>query len=308
MLLLIALIAFISIFTIVYLLLSAYAPVQGQVALRLKNLDAIIGGQSQLDEELTRPFVQRVISPLTGSMAGSLVRFTPATVRRLVEGKLAASGGFSGLSTDGFLLLCGSLGVIAALVVGMLAAMTGAPTGKIIGEAFLALAAGVAIPMLLLNQKITARRKSIQRDLPDVLDMLTVSIEAGLGFDGALAKLSEKMKGALVEEFARTLQEMRIGVPRRDAIRAMGQRCDVDDLSLFTAAVVQADQLGVSIGSVLRVQSVAMREKRRQRAQEKAMKAPVKMLIPLVVFIFPAIFVVLLGPAVIRVMSSLLHK
>ena len=162
--------------------------------------------------------------------------------------------------------------------------------------------------MLLLNRKITARRKSIQSDLPDALDLLTVSVEAGLGFDGALAKLSEKMKGALVEEFSRTLQEMRIGVPRRDAIRAMGQRCSVDDLSLFTAAVVQADQLGVSIGNVLRVQSAAMREKRRQRAQEKAQKAPVKMLIPLVVFIFPAIFVVLLGPAVIRLMSSLLFK
>jgi tight adherence protein C len=101
---------------------------------------------------------------------------------------------------------------------------------------------------------------------------------------------------------------MRIGVPRRDAIRAMGQRCNVDDLSLFTAAVVQADQLGVSIGNVLRIQSAAMRDKRRQRAQEKAQKAPVKMLIPLVVFIFPAIFVVLLGPAVIRFMSSILHR
>jgi len=186
--------------------------------------------------------------------------------------------------------------------------MAGAPAAKIIGHAIIALAIGLAVPLFLLNRKITARRKSIQSDLPDVLDLLTVSIEAGLGFDGALARLSEKTKGALVEEFARALQEMQIGVPRRDAIRAMGQRCNVDDLSLFTAAVVQADQLGVSIGNVLRVQSASMREKRRQRAQEKAMKAPVKMLLPLVVFIFPAVFVVLLGPAVIRLMTSLLFR
>lgn len=162
------------------------------------------------------------------------------------------------------------------------------------------------LPMLLLNHKIAGRKKSIQKDLADVLDLLTVSVEAGLGFDGALTKLAEKMKGALVDEFNRVLQEIRMGIPRRDALVAMGIRCDVPDLSLFTTSLVQADQLGVSIGNVLRVQSASMREKRRQRAEERAMKAPIKMLLPLVLFIFPSLFVVLLGPALIQMFTNLL--
>ncbi|MDR3592674.1 MAG: type II secretion system F family protein [Negativicutes bacterium] len=309
MLMLISITAFINIIVIVYALLAVVSPARGEVTVRLKALDAItVAGYGHLDEELAKPFAQRVISPLTGSLAGGLVRFTPAALRRRVDSKLAAAGGFSGLSTDGFLLLCAFVGASGVVVGGGLTAITGAPAGKVVFEAILGLAIGAVVPMMLLNRKIAARRKNIQSDLPDALDLLTVSVEAGLGFDGALAKLAEKMKGPLVEEFSRTLQEMRIGVPRRDAIRAMGQRCNVADLSLFTAAVVQADQLGVSIGNVLRVQSAAMRDKRRQRAQEKAHKAPVKMLIPLVVFIFPAIFVVVLGPAVIRLMSSLLFR
>jgi tight adherence protein C len=309
MLFLITITVFISVFAGIYVLLSSVAPARGEMTARLKALDAFTAaGYGHIDEELARPFAQRVISPLTGSLAGSLVRFTPTAVRRRVDDKLSAAGGFSGLSTDGFLLLCAFVAVSAALVVGGLLGVAGAPAAKVVGEAIIGLVIGAVIPVLLLNRKIAARRQSIQGDLPDALDLLTVSVEAGLGFDGALSRLAEKMKGPLAEEFGRTLQEMRIGVPRRDAMRAMGQRCNVDDLSLFTAAVVQADQLGVSIGNVLRVQSAAMREKRRQRAQERAQKAPVKMLIPLVVFIFPAIFVVLLGPAVIQLMSSFLFK
>ncbi|MDR3559885.1 MAG: type II secretion system F family protein [Negativicutes bacterium] len=304
MLLVITLIATITVFIVVYLLISASVPVQGQVAVRLKALDGSRDRQGDIDE-LAKPFAQRVLAPLTENLAESLGRFTPSVLRRMVDQKLAAAGGFGGLSTDGFLTLCGFLGIGGGLFTGALTTLGG---GLALGPAVIALVVGAAIPVLSLNQKIAARKKSIQRDLPDVLDLLTVSIEAGLGFDGALAKLAEKMKGALVDEFGRTLQEMRIGVPRRDALHAMGQRCEVSDLSLFTAALVQADQLGVSLGNVLRVQSTAMREKRRQRAQEKAMKAPVKMLLPLVMFIFPAIFVVVLGPAAIRIVAALAQK
>ncbi len=279
----------------------------GEVAQRLKALDAVTAtGYGHIDEELARPFAHRVMSPLTGNLAGSLARLTPAKLRRLVDERLASAGGFGGLDTDGFLLLCGFLAVGFALVAVAFTTLFGSPAGKILGPVFGAFGIGLVLPFLLVSRKIVERKNSIQKDLPDVLDLLTVSIEAGLGFDGALAKLSEKMKGPLVEEFSRTQQEMRIGVPRRDALHALGARCDVPDLSLFTAAVVQADQLGVSIGNVLRVQSTAMREKRRQRAQEKAMKAPVKMLLPLVLFIFPAVFVVVLGPAAIRIMATLM--
>lgn len=308
MLLLISVVAFLTVFTLLYLLLSSYASTEGQITIRLKALDTVTVGRSDIDEELARPFSQRVISPLTGGLATGLGRLTPAAVRRMADEKLAAAGGFAGLSTDSFLLFWGSLVVAAPAVTGFFAGLAGAPVGKIISLATLAFFVGAVWPLLMLNRQIAARKTSIQKDLPDVLDLLTVSVEAGLGFDGALAKLSEKMKGALVDEFSRVLQEIRVGVPRRDALHALGRRCDVADLSLFTSALVQADQLGVSIGSVLRVQSAAMREKRRQQAQERAMKAPVKMLLPLVLCIFPTLFVILLGPAAINIFTMFANR
>lgn len=308
MLLLISVVAFLALFTILFLLLSTYAPVQVRVGMRLKALEAITAGRSDIDEELARPFAQRVLSPLTGSLAASLGRFAPAAVRRAVEERLVAAGGFGGLTTDRFLLMCAFLAVAFPVVTVSLALLGRAPGQKVVGLALLAFAFGAALPVLLLGQKTAARKASIQKTLPDVLDLLTVSVEAGLGFDGALAKLSEKMKGALVDEFTRVLQEIRMGVPRREALHAMGLRCNVADLSLFTTALVQADQLGVSIGNVLRVQSASMRDKRRQRAQEQAMKAPVKMLFPLVLCIFPTLFVILLGPAAIQIFTTLGSK
>jgi len=161
---------------------------------------------------------------------------------------------------------------------------------------------------MLLEQKIARRKANLMHELPDVLDLLTVSVEAGLGFDGALIKLSEKMKGDMVDEFTRMLQEMRIGVPRREALRSLAKRCNTQDVTLFTGALIQADQLGVSIAKVLRIQSVEMRDKRRQRAEEQAMKAPVKMLFPLVFFIFPAILIVLLGPALLQIIGMMSNK
>lgn len=308
MVLLIAIAVGVTVFAVALVLTGVYAPGRGEVAVRLQALDGLVPGGADGDEELNRPFVQRVIAPLTGGLAGSLVRLTPAALRRVIGEKMVVAGGsFGGMGADGFLLLCGGLALVLAAALGGFALLRGAAAGRIILLFLLGLTAGVIVPVLLLNRKIAARKASIQKALPDVLDLMTVSIEAGLGFDGALTKLAEKMKGPLVDEFSRLLQEMRIGVTRREALHALAKRCDVPDLSLFTSALVQADQLGVSIGNVLRVQSAAMREKRRQRAQERAMKAPVKMLIPLVAFIFPAIFVVLVGPAAIKIVALLMR-
>ncbi len=308
MALLIAIMVSVTVFAVIWLLGAAWLPAGGEVAARLRALDVLAAARPDGDGELDKPFAQRVVSPLAGSLARSFGRLTPAALRRVVGERLAAAGGFGGLGTDGFLLLCGLSAFMFAAASGGFAFLRAAPAGRILALTALGLAVGAGLPLLLLRRKIAARKKDIQKALPDALDILTVSIEAGLGFDGALAKLAEKMKGPLVDEFGRMLQEMRIGVPRREALHALGQRCAVNDLSLFTSALVQADQLGVSIGNVLRVQSAAMREKRRQRAQEKAMKAPVKMLIPLVLFIFPAIFVVLVGPAAIRVVTMLMNR
>jgi tight adherence protein C len=153
--------------------------------------------------------------------------------------------------------------------------------------------------MLQLTSQIKKRQDGIVRALPDALDLLTICVEAGLGFDTAMGKVYEKWDNDLARAFGRVLQEIQLGKLRREALRAMAERLDVPDVTTFTAAIIQADQLGVSIGKILRVQSDQMRVKRRQRAQEKAQQAPVKMMIPMVFLIFPSIWIVLMGPAVI---------
>lgn len=300
--------SFLIFFVLIYLTLNAFVTVQGPVTMRLKALDDLADGRTDIDAELARPFAQRILSPLSGEMAGVIMRITPHSLRKLAAEKLLMAGGFGGLSADGLLLLSAFLAMGLPTVIAFFALLSQVPIDRVAGIAMLSFAVGASLPFFLVNQKIKDRKKSIQKDLPDVLDILTVSVEAGLGFDGALAKLAEKMKGALVDEFNRVLQEIRMGVPRREALHAMGMRCDVPDLSIFTTSLVQADQLGVSIGNVLRVQSASMREKRRQRAKEMAMKAPVKMLIPMVLFIFPTIFVILLGPAAIQIFTTFMNK
>jgi len=308
MLVIIIIATLMTVFSISYLVLANISPQRTEVAERLKALDAVAANRGPVDEDLAKPFVQRIIAPLSGSLADKITRLTPSAVRRMIEEKISIAGGFSGLTTDGFLLLCGCAAVAGAMMVGALAAVSGAILSKIISLMIIGFSVGLMLPLFLLNYKIAARKANIQRDLPDVLDMITISVEAGLAFDGALAKLSEKMKGVLVDEFGRMLQEMRIGVPRRSALHSLAKRCAVPDLSVFTASLIQADQLGVSIGNVLRIQSVVMREKRRQRAKEKAQMAPVKMLLPLVIFIFPAIFVILIGPAAINIIAAFSQK
>lgn len=150
---------------------------------------------------------------------------------------------------------------------------------------------------------ISKRSVQIVRDLPYTLDLITVSVEAGLSLDGAIARIVTNIQGTLSEEFAKTLKEMRMGIDKKQALRNMSDRCDVRDLSILVNALIQADELGVSLGKVLRIEGAQLREKRRQAAREKAMKAPVKILFPLIVFIFPAIFVIILGPAVINMIE-----
>lgn len=306
MLIAILALTFVTAFVLLYLVLHTFVPSTGPVEMRLKALDTIGAGRSDIEDELAKPFRQRILAPLKGDIAVFLTKLTPKAVRATIEQRLIMAGGFGKLTSDEFLVLMGFLALALPVIAGALGMLAGTAASKVIGFILMAFLASQLLPLLLLNRKIAKRKISIQKDLPDVLDILTVSVEAGLGFDGALAKLSEKMKGALVDEFNRVLQEIRMGVARRDALVAVGIRCDVPDLSLFTASLVQADQLGVSIGNVLRVQSASMREKRRQRAEEKAMKAPIKMLLPLVLFIFPSLFVVLLGPAMIQMFSSLI--
>jgi tight adherence protein C len=160
------------------------------------------------------------------------------------------------------------------------------------------------MPGIWLSRRTKQRKYEITRALPDAIDLLTISVEAGLGFDPALGRVVEKWDNALTRELGRMLSEMRMGASRRDAMRDVVARVNVDDLNTFMGAVIQADQLGVSISQVLRVQSKQMRQRRRQRAEEQAHKAPLKMLFPMVFLIFPTIYIVILGPAIPRLVES----
>ncbi len=175
--------------------------------------------------------------------------------------------------------------------------------GVLLVPAFGAL--GFILPDFILTSRIRGRRERIRSELPDALDLLAVSVEAGLGLDGAVTKLTEHMRGALVDEFALTLGEMRIGESRHDALKKMAERVPAPEVAAFVRSVIQADQLGISLGRILRVQAADSRMRRQAAAEEKAMKAPIKMLFPTAIFIFPALFVVLLGPALLNISKYL---
>ncbi|NMB12053.1 MAG: type II secretion system F family protein [Firmicutes bacterium] len=246
------------------------------------------------------PFLQRAILPLLTNMSRWVIRITPIGWRNSLRHKLILAGNPGGLETGQFLALY-SLTIIAFTLSPFL--LTRGTDQQMLFAA-VGLGFGLLIPDFWLKGRIQTRQGAMRKALPSFLDLLTVSVEAGLGFDAALARVTSREEGPLAEEFQRVLQEIRMGKPRRDALKDLGNRTEVKELSGFVAALVQADQLGVSIGNVLRVQAQQMRRSRRQRAEEAAMKAPIKMLFPLVFFIFPSLFIVLLGPAVIQMVET----
>ena len=170
---------------------------------------------------------------------------------------------------------------------------------------WLSVAIGALLPFSLLNSKIRKRQKAIEKQLPEVLDLLSVSVQAGLSFDGALRKITDRSIGPLIDEFKRMQQDVRMGAPKARALQAMARRCDVEDLYLFITAVIQAERLGTSMGKTLNNQADNMRERRRQKAKAEALKAPIKIIFPLVLFIFPAIFVVTLLPSILAMLRDL---
>ncbi len=253
--------------------------------------------------ELSQPFTQRVLVPLMEGLAGLAKRFTPQESLENVRHNLELAGSPYGWSPVQFMglrilaaILLGGLG----LVIMMVSSMSLARRMLILGGLA---AGGYYLPTLWLKGRISSRQREVTRSLPDALDLLTICVEAGLGFDAAMARVADKWDNELTKEFIRVLQEVQLGKLRREALRNMADRIDVQEVSTFVAAIVQAEELGVSIAKVLRIQAEEMRRRRRQRAEELARQAPIKMLPAIAFLIFPAIFVVLLGPAVIRVMT-----
>ena len=254
--------------------------------------------------ELEAPFTERVIQPLIQNIANVLMRLAPQRMMESQRKMLEMAGNPNNWTPADFLGVRGFAAIVSAAVPAVLMFLARASFLRVVSFSLLFGVLGFMLPVLWLRRRIQDRQKSIIRTLPDALDLLTISVEAGLGFDAALAKVAEKWDIPLSHEFGRVIAEVRLGKSRRQALQDMADRVGVDDLRSFVAAVNQAEQLGVSIGKILRVQSEDMRIKRRQRAEEEAHKAPIKMLFPMAFLLFPAIFIILLGPAVPRIMEA----
>ena len=233
-------------------------------------------------------FRERAVVPFKETLARWVLRATPKLNIDAVAAKLLTAGLTRRLSPTGYLSLKGAL-AIGGILVGFI-------FGGGILVPLLAAAAGFFAPDVYVTMKARRRKEEARTQLPDALDILAVSVEAGLAFDGAVAKLIEHMRGPLPEEFALTLGEMRIGRGRHEALKNLAERLDTPEVTAFTRAVIQADQLGMSLGRILRVQASDARQRRQAEAEEKAMKAPIKMIPPTAIFIFPAIFIVAIGP------------
>jgi tight adherence protein C len=245
-----------------------------------------------------------VLLPSLRSVLGAVGRLAPAHTLEQLTRQLTAAGRPGNLAAADFLGLC----VMMALVGLVLGVLYGRGNTANSGNALLAPLAGTLVgfmaPRFWLSSRSKNRKNVIQRSLPDALDMLTICVEAGLAFESALQRVSERWRGPLSDEFARVVAEIRLGVPRAEGLRRLAQRCDTPDVSSFVAVMVQADSMGSSVAPVIHSQADQIRTLRRQRAEEKANKAPIKVLMAMLIFIFPALFVVILGPAVPRIMEA----
>jgi tight adherence protein C len=258
------------------------------------------GGEARpltLEEvELQRPFTERFLRPALVRLGSIMSRSTPQKQRQDLQNKLDLAGRPGNLTPEDF----GAIRIVGAAVlaaVGLLLGFLLQNTTYLVITLVLGAILGYFAPQLWLQQKVDARRTEIQKSLPDAMDLLVIAVDAGLGFDAALARVTDKYKNALSEEFAKVLREVNLGRPRLEAMDEMGRSSGVEDLHNFIQAVIQSEQFGTGIGKILRIQADEMRRKRRQRAQEKAAQATLKMMLPMVGCIFPTLWIVLLGPA-----------
>lgn len=250
------------------------------------------------DIEMSQSFMDRVVIPMANTIGEIAIRFTPQKALEEIQQKLEKAGNPRGLEPTTFFA---ARFIVAFVLGGLMALIYGGELFKFtnllmtVGLTFL----GFLVPNLLLNSKINSRQDEVKKALPDALDLLTICVEAGLGFDAAMQKVADKWDNELSISFSRALKEMQLGKVRREALRDMADRVGASDFDSFIAAVIQSEQLGVSMAKILRIQSDDMRVKRRQRAEAEAQKAPVKMLFPMALLVFPTIMFILMGPAAI---------
>ena len=296
-----------GIFAGIFLSLTAVGVFTNEVRGISKSLavvEAFTAAPQAMRDELEPGFQDRVLGPFMDRFVNLGKRLTPSGYSERILQKLNIAGNPPGWTVDRVLSLK-ALGIGVGLLLGIVfAVLLAKPFGFVLAAGAVGGALGYYGPNLYLYQKGYDRTQKMERALPDALDLLTISVEAGLGFDSALSQVARNTHGPLANEFARVLQEMQIGLGRSHALRAMGERSTLPDLRAFTSAMVQADAFGIPVGQVLRVQSAEMRVKRRQKAEEAAQKIPVKIMIPLVMFILPSLFIAVIGPAVIGLMGA----
>lgn len=276
----------------------------GVIKARASASRRLAGLRESRAEVLEKGFSERAVAPMFQGVGRFAMRYTPQGWGARVDKKLIIAGWAPRLDANSWAAIR-----VIALVAGV--ALAWYVQGVLTGNARLAatigsLLLGLLGPEAILTRRVDERKAAMERDLPDVIDLLVISVEAGLGFEGALGRVVQNVPGELSDEFSRMLQETRVGVSRNRALKSLAERTDVDDLNTFIMALTQADAFGVSISRMLRVQADEMRVRRRLRAQERAFAAPVKMTFPLVLCIFPGIFTVLLGPAAIQIADSIL--
>jgi tight adherence protein C len=264
------------------------------------------GGTNLREAELAEPFTNRAVVPVMTGAARIARRLTPLDSRDRLAVRLVLAGSPPGWDAERVMAFK-VIGAVAGLVLGVVmvfAGWLGGLAALVVTALFTFI--GFVAPDALLNGKVSARQKEIRNSLSDTLDLLTISVEAGLSLNAALARVVQNTPGVLSQEFARMLQEIQLGVSRSEAFRNLGARTDVEELNAFTLAMIQADVFGVSIANVLRTQAVQLRIKRRQRAEREAQGTPVKIVFPLILCILPALFIVIVGPGAIRIFQSLL--
>jgi tight adherence protein C len=300
--------AFLAIFMVGVLLDMFMRERNRTVTLLETSLGQVTDSVDLREEELSGSALDRIVLPTAKRLGKRLVRLTPFDLNSRINEQLILAGSPAGWDPERVVALK-IIGGVAGLVGGILLAAL-LPIAALLKVGFVVLFTliGYVLPGAQVSTMAAKRQRAIQKQLPDVMDLLTISVEAGLGFDAALSQVTKNVPGPLAEEIGRLLQEVQIGSSRAESFRHLGERTNVAELQSFTLSMIQADLFGVSIANVLRAQSKELRQKRRQRAEELAQKIPVKLLFPMIFLVLPALFVIILGPGAIKIYQQFFSK